>query len=186
MGKKQYEEYEDRIVFRQVSDRAQVVASFMIFLAAALIPLGGIFFYNALLGFIVIILVLGFTVWVAYMSLTECQLVIKQKEKTLVHECIHSLSNKKKSKIISFSKITTIQIDISDELYGGTSEREMYEVIDIKFFVGGGEEFDSVRLKANREFRTKFNSVEQLVNKLQTFTNLPQNVFRFSSHRFSG
>ena len=85
-----------------------------------------------------------------------------------------------------FSKITAIEIDVSDELYGGTSEREMYEVISIKFLLVDGEEFAGVSLKANREFRTEFSSIEQLVNKLQAFTSLPQNVFRFSSHSFFG
>jgi len=159
----------------------------VILIAFILIPLGVLSsIINVNLVYIVVILGLGFILWFAYPWFTLCELIVKQKERALIHECTHYLSKKKKSKIISSSKITTIQIDISDELYGGTSEREMYEVISIKFLLGGGEEFASVNLKANRKFRTEFNSVEQLVDKLQAFTGLPKNVFMFSSHSFIG
>ena len=141
---------------------------------------------NIKVTFIVVTLGLGGAVWLGYRSLTLCQLVMKRKEKALVHECVHPVSKKKKSKIIPFSQIRTIQIDISDELYGGTSERQMYEVIHIKFLLGGGEEFTVVSLKANREFRAKFSSIEKLVDKIQDFTGLPQSIFRFSAHNFLG
>ncbi len=100
--------------------------------------------------------------------------------------CQRILSKNKEVKIITFSKIATIQIDTSNELYGGTSEREMYEMVKITFLQTDGKEFATVSLKANREFRIEFRSIEQLVDKLQAFTGLPQNVFRFSSHSFLG
>ncbi|MDW8201490.1 MAG: hypothetical protein RML75_09865 [Cyanobacteriota bacterium SKYGB_h_bin112] len=179
---KQYEEDEDYLVLRQDSGGAILVVLFLVFGLLPLAMISGLI--NVNLAFIVVILGLGFTVWIAYRSLTLCQLVIKRKEKVLVHECIHPLSKKKKSKLTSLSEIATIKIDISDELYGGTSEREMYEVIHVKFLLRGGEEFDSVSLKANREFRTKFSSIEQLVDRLHTFTGLTWNVFSFSPHSF--
>ncbi|MCA2504550.1 MAG: hypothetical protein IM550_14530 [Microcystis sp. M54BS1] len=184
MSKKQYEEFEDRLVFREASSGAIVIVLFLAFILFPLVIVS--ILINVNLVFTVLILGSGFMLWLVWRSFTLCKLILKPNEKVLIHECIHSLSKKKRAKVISFSKIKSIQIDISDELYGGTSDREMYEVVKIKFLAQSGEEFYTATLKANREFRNDFNSIEKLVNKLQTFTNLPHNVFSYTPHSFLG
>ncbi len=62
----------------------------------------------------------------------------------------------------------------------------MYEVIHINFFVRDREEFASVILKVNCELRSEFSCIEQIVNRLQSHTSLPQSVFKFSFHSFLG
>ncbi|NJK62476.1 MAG: hypothetical protein HC921_07115 [Synechococcaceae cyanobacterium SM2_3_1] len=190
MSRKQYEEFEDRLVFRQQTLTEIIMAIFGIILcplAIILIPpliRGNVIFFNIP----TLILGLGFGLWLVWVwrNFTLYELILKRNEKILIHECIHTLSKNKKVKVISFSEIKSVQFDISDELYGGTSEREMYEVIEIKFLAKSGEEFYTAQLKANREFRKDFDSIEELVNKLQTLTNLPHNVFSYTPHSFLG
>lgn len=184
MSKRQYEEYEDRLAFRHDSQGSILIVVFLAFVAFTLVMISVII--NVTLTLIVAILSLIFAVWIAYWSLTLCELIISRKERVLIHESTKSLSKKKKSRLISFSEITAIQIDIGDELYGGTSEREMYEVVSIKFLIKDGKEFDAVSLKANRMFRTYFNSTEQLVDRLKTFTDISHNTFKYKSHGFLG
>jgi len=74
---------------------------------------------------------------------------------------------------------------VSDELSGGTSEREMYDTLSVNFAVKGEEDI-RIGLKANRAFRSFFKDTVELNSKLCAFIGLSSEDLNFKSYTFIG